>query len=199
VNLVTLTTVLPPPIYSTARRGATSHVIRLGVPDQDARLGPRHGCRPKFGGDQTNILPLDLSSLSSFFNFLLKISIHIFFLPSFLFHHRLVHRTVSSSAISVARLTATIYFSILKWYFLWALCCPKNIGYTINSCRLCVLWTHWVVSLYKQICKYLLFLLIHSKAFKKNSGLSPSQRLTSYQCVWQHTWPVVVGVNHFKW
>jgi hypothetical protein len=33
----------PPPIYSTARRGPTSHVIGLGVPDLDARLGPRHG------------------------------------------------------------------------------------------------------------------------------------------------------------
>jgi hypothetical protein len=39
---------------------------------------------------------LDLSSLFSFFNFLLKISIHIF-LASFLFHYRLVHRTVPSS------------------------------------------------------------------------------------------------------
>jgi hypothetical protein len=46
----------PPPIYSTARRGPTSHVIGLDVPDQDARLGPRHGRWAKSGGDQTNTL-----------------------------------------------------------------------------------------------------------------------------------------------
>jgi hypothetical protein len=45
----------PPPIYSTARRGPTSHVIGLGVPDQDARLGPRYGRWAKSGGDQTSV------------------------------------------------------------------------------------------------------------------------------------------------
>jgi hypothetical protein len=45
----------PPPIYSTARRGPTSHVIGLGVPDQDARLRPRQGRWAKSSGDQTNM------------------------------------------------------------------------------------------------------------------------------------------------
>jgi hypothetical protein len=56
VNLVTLTTGPSPPIYSTARRDPTSHVIGLDVPDQDARLGPRHGRWAESGGDQTNSL-----------------------------------------------------------------------------------------------------------------------------------------------
>jgi hypothetical protein len=46
-----------PPIYSTARRGPTSHVIGLGVPDQDARSGPRHGRWAKSGGDQNQHSP----------------------------------------------------------------------------------------------------------------------------------------------
>jgi hypothetical protein len=48
----------PPPIYSTARRGPTSHIIGLGVLDQDTRLGPRHGRWAKSGGDQTNTVLL---------------------------------------------------------------------------------------------------------------------------------------------
>jgi hypothetical protein len=44
----------PPPIYSTARRGPTSHFIGLGVPDQNTRLGPRQGRWAKSSGDQTN-------------------------------------------------------------------------------------------------------------------------------------------------
>jgi hypothetical protein len=83
------------PLIGTVRRGSPAK-HGLGIPDQDARSGPTHGRWAKYGGDQTNILPLDLSSLSSFFNFLLKISIHIFH-ASFLFHYRLVHRTVPSS------------------------------------------------------------------------------------------------------
>jgi hypothetical protein len=45
---------------------------------------------PNGGRSKPNILPLDLSSFSSFFNFILKPSIHIF-LVSILFHCRLVH------------------------------------------------------------------------------------------------------------
>jgi hypothetical protein len=63
VNLMTLTTATTPPIYSTVRRGPTSHVIGLDVPDQDARLGPRHGRWAKSSGDQLTFSPLISHSL----------------------------------------------------------------------------------------------------------------------------------------
>jgi hypothetical protein len=53
----------PPPIYSTARRGPTSHFIGLGVPDQDVRLGPRQGRWAKSSEDQTNTIHIDIPNL----------------------------------------------------------------------------------------------------------------------------------------
>jgi hypothetical protein len=70
-------------------------IYGLGTPDQGAGQWPSWPLG-QLVEINSNILPLDLTSLSSFFNFLLKILIHIF-LASFLFHYRLVHRTVPSS------------------------------------------------------------------------------------------------------
>jgi len=46
-------------LYGTAQREPTS-CVGLGIPDQDTSQGPRHGRWAKSGGDQPNILPLDL-------------------------------------------------------------------------------------------------------------------------------------------
>jgi hypothetical protein len=96
VNLVTLTT--GPHLLFIALRDGGPPATSLGwaspIRTRDQGLDMAVGPSPV--EIETNILPLDLSSLSSFFNFLLKILIHSF-LASFLFHYRLVHRTVSSS------------------------------------------------------------------------------------------------------
>ena len=40
--------------------GAHQPLLGLGAPDQGASQGPKHGRWAKSGGDQLNILPLDL-------------------------------------------------------------------------------------------------------------------------------------------
>jgi hypothetical protein len=67
VNLVTLTTG-PHPLFITLRDGGPP-ATSLGwvSPIRTRDQGPTPGRWAKYGGDQTNILPLDLSSLSSFF------------------------------------------------------------------------------------------------------------------------------------
>jgi hypothetical protein len=94
VNLVTLTTAPPHLLFIALRDGdppATSLGWASPIRTRDQGLDMAVGPSPV--EIKTNILPLDLSSLSSFFNFLLKILIHSF-LASFLFYYRLVHRTV---------------------------------------------------------------------------------------------------------
>jgi len=75
--------------------------------------------------------------------------------------------------------------------------CPENIGYTINPCRLCVLCTHWAASLQQADPQTLSVIYTHN-AFHHDSGLSPLQRITLCQCVWHHTWLVVIGANYFN-
>jgi hypothetical protein len=65
VNLIILATG-PTSYLWRYMMGATSHIIGLGVPDQDAGSGPRHGRWAKSSGDQPNILSLDLSSALNF-------------------------------------------------------------------------------------------------------------------------------------
>ena len=72
--------------------------------------------------------------------------------------------------------------------------------YTINPCRLCVLQNTLggkpLISRSANTCVFLLFVPLMLQAFQHNSGLSPLQRITLCQCVWHHTWLVVLGVNY---
>ena len=49
----------------------------------------------------------------------------------------------------------------------------------------------------KWIHKHMSVILLLN-AFQHNSGLSPLQRITLCQCVWHHTWLVVIGANYFN-
>jgi hypothetical protein len=79
----------PPPLY-IAQCDGVHQPCRVGRPRSGHENKAQKVVRPNGGRSKPNILPLDLSSFSSFFNFILKTFIHIF-LASILFHYRLVH------------------------------------------------------------------------------------------------------------
>jgi hypothetical protein len=87
---------------------------RVGRPRSGRENKTQKAVGPNGGRSKPNILPLDLSSFSSFFNFILKTFDSYFscFYP--------IPLQVSASnylivtAISVVRLTATTYFSVLE-------------------------------------------------------------------------------------
>ena len=92
-------------------------------------------------------------------------------------------------------------FEIDSLIFWASLLSGNHIDYTINPCRLCVLQNTLggkpLISRSANTCVFLLSIPLMLQAFQHNSGLSPLQRITLCQCVWHHTWLVVLGVNYF--
>jgi hypothetical protein len=64
----------------------------------------------------------------------------------------------------------------------------------MDPCRLSVLWTHWVLSLLWADSQALARSL-YIQYFQYDSGFFPLQCIFWCQCVWQHTWLVVIRVK----
>ena len=176
-------------LYSTARREPTS-CVGLDVPDQDASQGVREVRWARLGWDQPSILSIDLILYLS--------TLYILFL--FIFHHRSMHRAASSSRSVADRFNSynTRLCSEIDSLALGPILFEKHRLYHKPMLTVCSLYTLGGKPLIRGSANTCLS-FIFTMHFNHDSGLSPLQRITLCQCVWHHTWLVVIGAKILKW